>query len=93
MNTTLYASTTHPPDTEDQLVLQIPAPRDQRRLALADRLSLRIGLWLLQRAQRPRRAPRTLALAPDDGFFIERRERSAAETHALLMYELQRQMR
>ncbi len=91
MNTTLYRSTTHPPDTEDQQVLHIPAPDDLRRLALADRLSLRIGLWLLQRAQRPRRA--ALPSAPADTFALDRRHRSIAETHALLTFDLQRQLR
>ena len=89
MNTTLYHSTTHPPDTEDQQVLHVPAPDDLRRLALADRLSLRIGLWLLQRAQRPRRERRS-ARVPGDPLTLDRRERSVAETYALLTFDLQR---
>ncbi|PCE13627.1 hypothetical protein AUC47_07400 [Microbacterium sp. SZ1] len=92
MNTTLYRSTTHPPDTEDQQVLHIPAPDDLRRLALADRLSLRIGLWLLQRAQRPRRERRSSRVS-GDLLALDRRERSAAETYALLTFDLQRQLR
>lgn len=92
MNTTLYRSTTHPPDTEDQQVLHIPAPDDLRRLALADRLSLRIGLWLLQRAQRPRRERRS-SRASSDLLALDRRERSIAETYALLTFDLQRQLR
>lgn len=93
MNTTLYRSITHPPDTEDQLVLHIPAPDELQRLALADRLSLRIGLWLLQRAQRPRRERRTASPVYSDGSPLERRDRAAGETLALLTYDLQRQLR
>ncbi|MEN0022812.1 hypothetical protein MRBLWO14_000175 [Microbacterium sp. LWO14-1.2] len=92
MNTTLHRSTTHPPDTEDQQVLHIPAPDDLRRLALADRLSLRIGLWLLQRAQRPRRERRSSRVS-GDLLALDRRERSVAETYALLTFDLQRQLR
>ncbi|WP_144877494.1 hypothetical protein [Microbacterium sp. 1.5R] len=92
MNTTLYRSTTHPPDTEDQQVLHIPAPDDLRRLALADRLSLRVGLWLLQRAQRPRRERRASRVS-GDLLALDRRERSVAETYALLTFDLQRQLR
>lgn len=93
MNTTLHRSLTHPPDTEDQQVLHIPAPDELRRLALADRLSLRIGLWLLQRAQRPRRARRAASPVSSDGSPLERRDRTAGETLALLTYDLQRQLR
>ncbi|WP_431072935.1 hypothetical protein [Microbacterium phyllosphaerae] len=93
MNTTLYRNITHPPDTEGQQVLHIPAPDELRRLALADRLSLRIGLWLLQRAQRPRRERRTSAPVYSDGSPLERRDRAAVETLALLTYDLQRQLR
>jgi len=92
VNTTLHRSTTHPPDTEDQQVLHIPAPDDLRRLALADRLSLRIGLWLLQRAQRPRRERRSSRVS-GDLLALDRRERSVAETYALLTFDLQRQLR
>ncbi|GAT72972.1 hypothetical protein [Microbacterium hydrocarbonoxydans] len=92
MNTTLYRSTVHPPDTQDQQVLQIPAPGELRELALADRLSLRIGVWLLQRAQRPRAERRRTA---DIGDAIARleRDRTPAEAWALLTYDLQRQLR
>jgi len=40
----------HPPDTEDREILNIPDRADQRRLPFTDRLSLRVGLWLLHRS-------------------------------------------
>ncbi|MCK2036628.1 hypothetical protein KZC51_10825 [Microbacterium sp. SSW1-49] len=58
MNTTLSHDTTHPPDTADRQVLHVPAPDELRRLSFADRLALRFGVWLLERAQRPRRRRR-----------------------------------
>ena len=94
MNTTLHRSDIHPPDIEDREVLQIPCPDELRRLSLADRLSLRIGLWLFQRAQRPRRPRRGLHIDPADMLLLgEQRHRSAAESQALLMFDLQRGMR
>lgn len=90
MNTTLSHSATHPPDTEDRQVLQIPAPEELRRLALADRLSLRFGLWLFERAQRPRRRRIT---ATTDPLFLGDRHLSHRESIALLTYDLQRQLR
>ena len=92
MNTTLYRSTVHPPDTQDQQVLQIPADDALRELALADRLSLRVGVWLLQRAQRPR-TERRLSVDLDEAFARRERSRTPAETWALLTYDLQRQLR
>lgn len=93
MNTTLSHSTTHPPDTEDRTVLQIPAPGELRQLALVDRLALRIGVWLLQRAQRPRtaRPPHTADLAP--GMFRGERYLTARESMTLLAYDMQRPLR
>ncbi|PRA83278.1 hypothetical protein [Microbacterium sp. MYb66] len=94
MNDTLSRSTTHPPDIEDREVLQIPRPDELRRLALADRLSLRFGLWLFQRAQRPQRHRRGLYIDPADLLLLgEQRHRSAAESYALLTYDMQRGMR
>ena len=94
MNSALSRSTTHPPDTEDREVLQIPRDDELRRLGPADRLSLRIGLWLFQRAQRPRKPRRSLVFDPGDLFLVgEQRHRSAAESHALLMHDMQRGMR
>lgn len=94
MNTTLYRSTTHPPDIGDREVLPLPRDDERRQLRLTDRLSLRIGLWLLQRAQRPRRPRRRLTLDPADLFLVgEQRHRSAAESNAMLMFDMQRGMR
>lgn len=92
MNTTLHHHTVHPPDTEDHTVLHIPAPEDLRRLALADRLSLRIGLWLLQRAQRPRKQ-RRLSPAPIDPLYLDRIRYSGDRNPTLLTIDLQRQLR
>ncbi|MFC7943546.1 hypothetical protein ACFUPZ_09820 [Microbacterium oxydans] len=94
MNTTLHRSDIHPPDIEDHEVLQIPRPDELRRLSMTDRLSLRIGLWLFQRAQRPRHTRRGLRIDPADLFLLgEQRHRSAAESYALLTYDMQRGMR
>lgn len=54
MSTTLltdrqHTTSIHPPDTEDRQILTIPDQAAQQRLPLSDRLSLRIGLWLLER--------------------------------------------
>ncbi|WP_314422014.1 hypothetical protein [uncultured Microbacterium sp.] len=92
MNTTLHHSTTHPPDTEDRQVLHIPAPDELRRLALTDRISLRIGLWLLQRARRPRRTYRADTLEAD-ALHLYGRNRSPLEARDLLTYDVQRQLR
>ena len=94
VNTTLSRSITHPPDTEDREVLHIPRDDELRRLGVADRLSLRIGLWLLQRAQRPRRPRRSWTVDPGDLLLVgEQRHRSAAESHALLVFDMQRGLR
>lgn len=92
MNDTLYRSIPHPPDIEDRTVLHIPAPDELQRLALADRLSLRIGLWLLQRAQRPQKV-RRLAPAPDDALYLDRVRHPSDQSLALLTFDLQRQLR
>lgn len=94
MNTTLHRNTTHPPDIQDREVLHIPNDDELRRLGMADRLSLRFGLWLLQRAQRPPKPPRRLYVDPSDAFLLgEQRHRSAAESMALLTFDMQRGMR
>lgn len=93
MNTTLYRSTPHPPDTEDRTVLRLPAADELRRLSLADRLSLRVGLWLLQRAQRPHRSRPLSTSESTDALRLDRRRASASEALALSAFDLQRQLR
>lgn len=89
MNTTLQRNTAHPPDTQDQQVLQIPAADELRELSLGSRLSFRIGLWLLQHAQRPRRATRAVNGSP----FLADRQFTPGENQALLTFDLQRFLR
>lgn len=90
MNTSLPLSAIRPPDTEDRQVLHIPAPDELRELAFADRLSFRIGLWLLHRAQHPRRRrePREI-----DPLVLRDRLSAHRETLALQTFDLHRQMR
>jgi len=92
VNTTLHHSTTHPPDTEDRKVLQIPASEELRALALADRLSFRIGLWLLRRAQRPRTVKERVRV-PAEPLFLNDRHLAPGESRILLEYHMQRQLR
>lgn len=96
--TTLPRSISHPPDTQDREVLHIPVPSDRRELALTDRLSLRIGLWLLLRAQRTRNVRRervrgaTRAPSRSSSLFDPARALSDRERLALLTFDLQRQI-
>jgi hypothetical protein len=85
-------TSTHPPDTEDRQILTIPDHTARQRLPLADRLSLRLGLWLLERGlhtQEPR-TPRASAYRP-----LLAREQAISEREAitLLSYDLQRGLR
>lgn len=93
MNDTLHRSPIHPPDIEDHQVLQIPRPDELRELALADRLSLRIGIWLLQRAHRTRPARRVRSSPDSDPWSRRERARSASEVQAMLAFDLQRGLR
>ncbi|WP_309102081.1 hypothetical protein [Microbacterium sp.] len=96
MNTlTLPRSTAHPPDTQDQTVLSITVPSDRRELALADRLSLRLGLWLLLRAQQRhgRSRRRVSSLDGQAPVLFGHGALTPGETQALLTYDLQRQLR
>ncbi|WP_102191987.1 hypothetical protein [Microbacterium aurantiacum] len=96
MNTlTLPRSESHPPDTQDLTVLEISVPADRRELALTDRLSLRLGVWLLLRAQQAQsRAERRAERAQELGLLLlEERNRLPLERYALLTYDLQRQLR
>lgn len=89
MNATLHRTITHPPDIEDRQVLHLPAAADLRRLRLTDRLSLRLGLYLLERAQRTTTAE---AVAAEQAPRQETHVRPS-ESYALLTYHLQRQLR
>lgn len=89
MNTTLYRSTIHPPDTEDRTVLQLPAAEELRELSFTDRLSLRLAVWLFERTQRQR--PTRLA-RPAESVVLTDRHLSARESQTLLAYHLFRQM-
>jgi hypothetical protein len=85
-------TSTHPPDTENRQILTIPDHTARQRLPLADRLSLRLGLWLLARGlhtQEPR-TPRASAYRP-----LLAREQAISEREAitLLSYDLQRGLR
>ncbi|PRB65064.1 hypothetical protein [Microbacterium sp. MYb45] len=93
MNTTLRRNITHPPDTEDREVVQIPRDDELRRLALTDRLSLRIGLWLLQRSQRPRRQRRAVHIESAELLISEQRRRAEHELGVLTAFALQRGIR
>lgn len=93
MNTTLRRNTAHPPDTEDREVFQLPRDDELRRLALTDRLSLRIGLWLLQRSQRPRRQRRTVHIELAELLISEQRRRAEHELGVLTAFALQRGIR
>lgn len=92
MNTTLYISTTRPPDTEDREVLRVPAPAEREALSLADRISLRVGLWLLLRAERS--AERAAAWRPETSGLRRLPRNDRQDLHAaLLTYDLHRQLR
>ncbi len=96
MNTlTLPRSTSHPPDTQDHTVLSITVPADRRELAPADRLALRLGLWLLLRAERRRNrlGRRATSLADANPDLFGERGLTPSETYALLTFDLQRQLR
>lgn len=94
MNTTLHRNISHPPDIEDREVLPIPRPDELRRLSLANRLSLRIGLWLFQRAQRPQRTRRRRP-ADVEALLRIRQERLRAQADASvhMVFDLQRGLR
>lgn len=90
MNTTLSRSATRPPDTEDRQVLELPAPSALRELAFTDRLSFRLGLWLMERAQRPRRRR---VRDTTDPLLFGGQTMSPRDSLALQTFDLQRQLR
>ncbi|MFD5214712.1 hypothetical protein [Microbacterium sp. NPDC058345] len=83
----------HPPDTEDRQILTIPDHDDRRQLALADRLSLRVGLWLLERSLRSEDVDRTDAAARhQQREELKRLALDQRQAIALLTFDLQRRM-
>jgi hypothetical protein len=86
----LHGSTAHPPCPEDREILEIPIPVDRTELALADRLSLRIGLWLLLRTQRRRPVPADVDVP---SFFPGAPNLTQREALTLLAFDLQHQLR
>lgn len=86
----LLRSTLHPPCPETQEILEVTVPTNRRELSLTDRLSLRIGLWLLVRAERSqRKAARTIS---HEQMLLLRENQRTMEREALTMlsYGLQR---
>lgn len=89
-------NTTHPPDTQDREVLEVTLPADRDELRFTDRLSLRVGLWLLVRAQRPqrRRVRRASAHTPPHSLHPrDRRLVTEREAMTMLIFDLQRHLR
>ena len=89
---TLLRSTAHPPCPQDHEVLEVTVPTDRATLPLRERLSLRIGLWLLLQAQRPRRTPPTMT-RDDMMRLFETRRTTERESLLLLTYDMQRYLR
>lgn len=92
MNTTLSLNTTHPPDTRGLQTLQLPASETLRELTFTDRVQFRLGLWLLQRAQRPPRERRVRDVNLGRTLYLAEQNRLAAEREMLTIH-LQRQLR
>ena len=90
---TLLSSTAHPPCPEEQETLEITVPTNRNTLALTDRLSLRLGLWLLLRAQRPRRAPAPPMSHEDMMRLFETRRATERDSLLLLAFDPQRYLR
>ena len=84
LNERQQTTSIHPPDTEDREILSIPVRDNLQRLARADRLSLRVGLWLLHRSLNHAQAP---AREVQD---LDRRPASELEAITLLTHGLQR---
>jgi len=95
---TLLRSTAHPPCPQEQEILEIAVPADRTELALTDRLSLRLGLWLMLRTQRQRRN-RNTTMSRDEALRLLSARRNAGIEHftdreslAMLTYDMQRHM-
>lgn len=85
----LLRSTLHPPCPEEQEILEVTVPTDRKQLALADRVSLRLGLWLLLRAQRPRRTAHTPS-REELMLLHETRRIAQRESLAMVTFDMQR---
>ncbi|WP_426183376.1 hypothetical protein [Microbacterium sp. TWP3-1-2b2] len=92
-NNTLLRSTAHPPCPEGQETLEVTVPTDRTELTLADRLSLRLGLWLLLRTQRPRKAPERTMTNEEVMRMFETKHVTERESLAILAYQVQRHLR
>ncbi|WP_417553991.1 hypothetical protein [Microbacterium sp.] len=98
MSTTLltddrrHTTSIHPPDIEDRQILTIPDHTARQHLPLADRLSLRLGLWLLERGLHTQR-PRTRHASTYRPLLAREQAISEHEAITLLAYDLQRGLR
>ncbi|WP_193598770.1 hypothetical protein [Microbacterium sp. YJN-G] len=96
MSTTLltdrqHTTSIHPPDTGDRQILTIPDPEARQHLTLSERLSLRFGLWLLERSVRRANAVdhalRDRA-AHHDSLRLRTELITETQAHALIAYNL-----
>ncbi|MGO1507265.1 MAG: hypothetical protein ACTH2E_09265 [Microbacterium sp.] len=86
----LLRSTLHPPCTDAQEILEVTVPTNRKELTLANRLSLRFGLWLLLRTERARRKS-TRAINQEQMMLLrENRRTMERESLAMLTHTLQR---
>lgn len=86
----LLRQTIHPPCIEDE-ILEITVPADRAELTLSDRISLRLGLWLLLRAQRSRR--RISELSAEEVMLLRDRPHvTEHEAVTTLTFDLQRRL-
>ena len=86
----LLRQTVHPPCPDETVEFTLPA--DRTSLALVDRLSLRIGVWLLLRAERAR-ATRGDLRREEVQLLLEQQRASQQQAMALFTYDLHRQLR
>lgn len=86
----LLRETVHPPCPDETVEFTLPA--DRTSLALVDRLSLRIGLWLLLRAERARTTRGDLR-REEVQRLLAQQHASRQHAIALIAYDLQRHMR
>lgn len=86
----LHRSTAHPPCPPQLDVVEVTVPADRSHLSIRDRLSLRIGLWLITRT-----AVTTSNVPTQDtvrAAFAPRANHTEREALTLLAYHLQRQL-